>query len=99
MDPLLVAFLGYVLGTIGLTVYNYMWKKLQEPEIVFDSKYAATMLISIILSVLLSMATFTTIQFPVDGTFYVFIQAFTIGFSLNVVVNKPISYLSKKVSK
>lgn len=96
MDIILVAFLAYILGAIFRTTYDYLWKALEKPDITFDTKYWITMVISIILSMMSAMVTFTTFTIPVDGAMWVFIACLTQGFMVNHLVNKPITYLSQK---
>jgi H+/Cl- antiporter ClcA len=96
MDILIVAFLGYILGAIGRTAYDWLWKALAEPDFKFDSKYIASMLISIILSFITASVTFSTVTLPAGSEFYVLLASVSQGYLMTDVVNKPISYLSKK---
>ena len=96
MDPIVLAFVGYLVGALFRTLYDFLWKAMDHPEIVFDRKYLASMLISIILSLISSVVTFTTIQVPVDGATYILLATVAIGFTMNHLVNKPIDYLSTK---
>ena len=96
MDPTILAFLGYLIGGLFRTLYDFLWKAIDNPDLVFNQKYLATMLISVILSILSATVTFTTITIPVDGTSYIMLTCVTIGFTMNHLINKPIDYLSKK---
>lgn len=96
MDILLIAFLGYIVGSVFRTVYDYLWKTMDDPEFTWDHKYTVTMLISIILSIISAMVTFTAVQVPVNGTTYIFMACVAQGFMVNHLVNKPVDYLSKK---
>ena len=73
MDILLIALLGYVIGAIFRTVYDFLFKTLEEPHLCFDSKYIATMIIGVILSFMSAMVTFTLVQIPVDGVYFMFL--------------------------
>jgi len=95
MDIILIAFLGYMLGCVGRTFYDYLWKILEKPDLTFDTKYIVSMIISIILSFLMAMVTFTSLTMPVDGAITAFFLAFTSGFTINHLVNKGVSYLSE----
>ena len=96
MDIILIAFLAYTLGAVFRTIYDFLWKKMQDETITFDSKYWITMVISIILSIISAMVTFTTITVPADSATMVFMLCLTTGFMMNHLVNKPITYLSTK---
>ena len=96
MDPILVAFLGYILGCVFRTTYDYLWKKLEADDVTFDPKYWTTMIISVILSIMTAMVTFSEYAWPGVDQASLFFQALTTGFTLNHIVNKPISYLAKK---
>ena len=63
MDILLMALLGYVIGAVFRTAYDYLWKALEDESVIFDTKYWFTMVVSIILSIMSAMVTFTTLQF------------------------------------
>ena len=96
MDVILIGFMGYIAGAVFRTLYDFLWKMLEDPDVVFDKKYIVTMLISIILSLISSIIAFPSIQIPSDGVLYVFLNTAVFGFALNHVVNKAVSYLSKK---
>jgi len=96
VEILLIALLAYVIGALFRTVYDYLWKTLEDESITFDTKYWLTMVISIILSIMSAMLTFTTLTIPTDGAIWVFMSCLTTGFMMNHLVNKPIGYLSKK---
>ena len=97
MDPILVAFLGYVLGCVFRTTYDFLWKKLEADDVTFDSKYLTTMIISVILSIMTAMVTFSEYTWPGGDLASLFFQALTTGFVLNHLVNKPVSYIASKV--
>lgn len=99
MDVVLIALLGYVAGAVFRTTYDYLWKAMEDPDAVFDQKFVFSMVVSVILSVMSAMVTFTSLTVPLDGSTYVFISALTTGFMVTHLVNKPISYLSKKAGK
>ncbi len=99
MDILIVAFLGYILGAIGRTAYDWLWKALAEPNFQFDSKYIASMLISIILSFITASVTFSMLTIPEGSWGYVLFASVTQGYFMNDLVNKPISYLAKQAGK
>lgn len=96
MDPILVAFLGYALGCVFRTSYDFLFKKLEADDVTFDAKYVTTCIISVILSIMTAMVTFSQYAWPAGDQASLFFQALTIGFTLNHLINKPVSYLSAK---
>lgn len=96
MDVLTIALLGFVTGAIFRSIYDFLWKAVENPDITFDTKYWATMLISIILSFISAMVTFTMVEIPGDGKPFVFLVTVSQGFMMNHLINKPVDYLSKK---
>lgn len=96
MDPVLLVFMGYVLGALFRTCYDFLFKLLEDPEIKWDQKYTVTLLISIILTLMSAMVTFSTVQFPADQPGGTLLFSVTMGFSVNHIVNKATSYLAQK---
>lgn len=99
LDPLLIGLLGYVLGGVFRTLYDFLWKIVEEPDTSFDKKYIATLIISVIITLISSIVTFPTIQMPQDGAVTILLFTVLAGFAANHLINKPISYLTKKKSE
>jgi hypothetical protein len=95
LDPIIVAFVGYLTGCLFRTLLDYLFKMLENPDLVFDRKFIVTMLVSLIISLMLSMATFSAISFPTDGMSFIFFYTLGQGFLINHVTNKAVSYLSQ----
>jgi amino acid transporter len=95
MDIILAAFIGYALGAVGRTSYDYLFKILDEPSLAFDREYVVTMLVSIILSILTATITFSAVPIPDTSWPLVMFFMATEGFMLNHLINKPVTYLSK----
>ena len=98
MDILLIAFLCYVLGAVFRTLYDFLWKAVEHQEFSWDHKYTASLLISIILSFISAMVSFSTVHIPSDGYVYVAMASVTMGFTIAHIVNKPIDHMSKKAT-
>jgi hypothetical protein len=96
MDPILIAFIGYIIGALFRTLYDFLWKTLDNPDFKWDQKYTITMLISIILTFMSATVTFSTIQWPADQPAGILLTCVTMGFAINHLVNKPVDYLAKK---
>jgi magnesium-transporting ATPase (P-type) len=96
MDIVLIAFIGYVLGAIGRTTYDYLIKKLANEELTFDNTFIATMLISIILTLITATFTFPSTQVFGTEPFKVMFAAGAQGFAINHVLNGLVTYQMKK---
>jgi len=95
LDPVLIAFLGYVLGCLGRTTYDALFKYLESPDTTWNQKYTMSLLISIILTLILSAASFPLDFMPAGSPTSILLSTFTMGFTVNHVVNKAISYSGK----
>lgn len=96
------AFIAYVVGTLLRTIYAYLWKMLETPDLSFDKKYWVTMIISIILSVIVATTTFMGVieQIPDTGVnrTFLFFTFLSLGYALNDLVNRPVTYLAAKTT-
>jgi len=98
IEPILLALIGYVVGGILRTAYDYLWHILENPTAAWDQKYTVTFLISINISFISGLVTFNTITIPTDLPGTVGILLFTLGqgFMVNHLVNKPVTYLAER---
>lgn len=100
IDIYTLGFIAYLVGTLFRTLYGYLWKMLENPDLSFDKKYWVTMIISMILSIIIAFTTFMGVleQLPdtdVNRTF-VFFTFVSLGYALNDMVNRPVSYTATK---
>ncbi len=99
-EPILIQFLGFLIGAVFKSTYDFLWKLLQTPDTSWNHKYTMSLLISVILSMMTATVKLSTIQPPVEnGVTWIFLSSLTEGFLVNHIVNKPISYLSKSGNK
>ncbi len=100
MDTILLAFLGYVLGALGRTVFGYLSKVIEAPETTsFDNKYWATMMISIILSFMTAAVTFNSLELPaIVNPTSLMLFTFALGYAANDVTNRGVNMIGS-VSK
>jgi len=96
MDIYILSFLGIVVGSIFVTVYNYFWKILRDSDVRFDLKYCITMLISILLTITATPLIFLNVTVPLGSDFYVFMSMVAMGFTVNHLINKPVSYFMRE---
>lgn len=94
MDPIILAFIAYILGASGRTSYAFIFKMLQDQALRFDQKYWFTMLLSILLTIIASPVTFVNVVIPVGSETYIILTSFAMGWAANDIVNRPISFLA-----
>ena len=101
MDVFIVALIGYVLGAVLRTTYDYLWKIMEVPELIFDKKFLATMIVAIAITIIGAVVVFPTITHYVyyDTKSWTLISCIGIGFMANHLVNKPVSYLANLKKK
>jgi hypothetical protein len=99
MDPILLALIGYVLGAVGRTVYDYLLKKLQDDNLSFDPKFYATMIISILLTMMTAVFTFPVSQVFGSEPILVLLAASSQGFAVNHITNGLVSLVTNKNSE
>jgi hypothetical protein len=98
MDPLLLAFIGYILGALGRTFYDFLFKLLEDKTIKWDQTYTVTMLISIILTFISAAVTFPLGIVLPDNPIVILLTTAPMGFTVNHLVNKPAAYLAEQRS-
>lgn len=101
MDIIVLAYLGFIAGVVLRTLYDYLFKLLEDPNLAFDRKYLVTMLISLIIAAIGGTALFSSLPLPPSGAadFYVVIASFATGFMTNALINKPVTYLANAKHK
>jgi hypothetical protein len=96
MDPLLIAFLGYILGALGRTLYDFLWKLLEDKSIKWDQTYTVTLLISIILTFISAAVTFPLGLILPSEPVVILLTTAPMGFTVNHLVNKPAAYIAER---
>lgn len=98
LTPEQIAILGFMLGPIGRTFYDYFWAIKDEPGLAFDKNYFITMIASIIISLIAGifylfsfMQTIAQNLPPDSSAWFIFSWSFSQGFVLNHLINKPMS--------
>ena len=97
MDIFIVALIGYILGGVLRTTYDYLWKIMEVPELIFDKKFVATMIIAIVITIISALVVFPTITVYIhyDTLSWTLVSCIGIGFMANHLINKPVSYLAE----
>jgi hypothetical protein len=99
MNPIIWIVLASLLGSIAYTLWGYLWKQLKEPNTPFSVSYLFSMLISsllgaIIMPFLLNNQNILDTLLPV-----VLVGCFSFGFTINGIVNTPLTYYINKVGE
>lgn len=94
-DAIIIAIIGIVAGSSGITIWNYGWKRIRK-ELDFNHAYIFTMLVSAIASVAFLPVFFIDKALPTNNDGFVFLATFAMGFTLNVLINSPVAYFLSK---
>lgn len=92
-----IAIIGFLLGPIGRTLYDYMFKLLENPDLVFDKAYWITMIASMVIGFFTALVQCVIIiaQIPSGSQWFIFLSCFAQGFMLSHLINKPIDYVRR----
>ncbi len=102
MDIVLLAFIFYIAGAITRTVVAYLAKIVTAPEgtITFNAKYWATMILSVILSFVAGVGTFTAVPIPAATSWVLVLAAtFPLGYAINDGINITVDVATKLQQK
>lgn len=92
----MVALIGYILGAVFRTTYDYLWKIMGDPDLIFDKKFLATMIVAILITAISAVAFFPTVTIPTDTIAWTLLSCISIGFMANHLINKGVSYIAKR---
>ena len=101
MDTLMCALIFYALGAAVRTVYGFMAKIVtsNDSELQFDAKYWATMVMSIIVSLMGAVGTFAFVVPPDMNVVAVFLMAFPSGYAVNDAANRGVGLVHGSKAK
>lgn len=92
MDASVLAFICFALGCVVYNLISYLSKLASGEVTSFDAKFAASMFLSIIMSVAFAATSFASYPLPPDvPTGYLIAGAFSAGMSLNFATNKGLT--------
>lgn len=88
----MVAVIGFLLGPIARTLYDFLWAIQGDPDLAFDKRYLVTMIASIGISIIVGLISLPTLyqNMPAGSQAYVFASSLSMGFMLNHIINRPI---------
>lgn len=92
-----VALLGFLLGPVARTLYDYLFKVLEDPDIIFENSYWITMAASMIIGLVFAFSQGATIvaNIPEADQWFIFLACFSQGFMLTHLINKPLARVNK----
>ncbi len=88
-----IAAIAFILGPIGRTAWDYLWKLKENPETQFDRKYIVTLAASLGISLIVGIFYLPSVlgNIPEGSTAYIFFSTFSTGFTLNHLINTAVS--------
>jgi membrane-bound metal-dependent hydrolase YbcI (DUF457 family) len=86
-----VAVLGFLLGLSSHTLYDYLFRLKENPDLAFDGDYWIALTASIGTSIIIGMASLACFvpTLPEGSRLYTFSASFAIGFTLEHLINSP----------
>lgn len=87
-----VAILGFLLGPIARTFYDFCWAVHDDPDLIFDKRYLITLAASMGIALVVGVFYLPTFygSLPEGSDAYVFTASLAQGFVLNHVINRPL---------
>lgn len=98
MEPILIALVCYVIGAGLRSTYAYLMKKLRDPSLPWDHTYTTSFIVSVILSMITALVTFSTFQVPAGSLAFVALFCIAQGYAMTDLVNTAIAPQEKKTS-
>lgn len=90
MDVWVVAFLGIFLGCLSRIILPYLRKAKENPNLVFDTRYAVTFAVAVIMALIASMLILAGFEIPEGQVYKVFAVSFLTGWGAQDVLNQII---------
>lgn len=93
-----VAVIGFLLGPIGRTLYDFFWKIVEDPDCPFSKVYWVSMAASLGISLFVGLVELPLYiaSIPEGSYWFIFATSFAQGFMLNHLINKPIAHSLKE---
>ncbi len=90
---ILTLFFCFLGGSVLRTVWGYLWEVLEDPDLIYDHKYTATLIISTILTTIFAVTIFSQQTLPQQYDSMQVFSFISIGFTANSLFNSPISHI------
>lgn len=98
LTPEIICLIGFILGPIGRTLYDYGWALMENPDIVFDKRYWITMVGAMVIALFAGLveAPVFLLALPPEiaewGRPLLFLFGFAQGFMISHVLNRPLDH-------
>ncbi len=89
---LLVIFLAFTIGAILRTLWGFLWKFLEDPDVVWKQRYLLSMLVSIVLTFIFAVNTFSTLDLTMEWNPMIAFTFITTGFTMNSIFNDIMTF-------
>jgi hypothetical protein len=96
---IILAIISAISGTVFMTAFPFIMKKINKEELKFNVTYILTMLASGILSTLLMPLYFINSPFPTDNSVFICVATFGISAFINYIINTVIAYFINEISR
>lgn len=93
---ILILFTCFALGAILRTLWGFLWKYLRDDSIEWDHRYTVSMVISIIITLIFAIVTFSSQQLPETWEAMHALSYISIGFTVNTLFNSIVEYETKR---
>lgn len=93
-----IAIVGFILGPIARTIYAYLWKIRENPDMTFDKRYWITMVAALGTSFIAGLIELPMVipNLPEGSVWFVFFSMFAQGFMVNDIINAPLDKIRSK---
>lgn len=92
---IMILFFCFTIGAILRTLWGFLWKYLEDQRD-FDSKYIKTMIVSIVVTFIFAVTTFSTLTIPDEWAPMLAFTFITTGFTANSLINDIVTFMTKK---
>ncbi len=92
---IMILFFCFTIGATLRTLWGFLWKYLEDGRD-FDRKYIMTMIISIVITYIFAVTSFSTLTIPDEWAPMLAFTFITTGFTANALINDIISFATKE---
>ena len=93
---ILMLFFFFTTGAILRTLWGFLWKYLKDGGVEWDHRYTASMIVSIIITLIFAIVTFSSQQLPETWEGMHAFSFIAIGFTVNTLFNSVVEYEIKR---
>lgn len=94
---IMILFFCFTIGAILRTLWGFLWKYLEDGRN-FDHKYVTTMVISVVVTFIFAVTSFSTLTIPDEWAPMLAFTFITTGFTANALINDIVSFATRNTS-